>query len=371
MGAQQAPGFVEINSMAAYSSTRRKNSPVLVVALTLMLIVVGAAATVATLAALGLVDLPFLRSREPSRVGMVKVALSARLIPAYKLIRRDDLIDPATGTWIESWVSEKDIVPHKIVADPTKIIGRVMTYDKGPLFSFTENDFMPVGTRAGLVAGIPPGKRSLTLPTAKLDGIYGLQMGDRFDIVSTLPVDKNRTSAQRNVRGLDGMPPPEPRVRVLVENGAVVTPVHVRDGLSTSQSLTKGSRSSMKPVEEVVIALEPEEIPGLTAAMSQNAAILVVARSGHPDDAKIDSVTPDSNPPPPPTIIETVVGDKRETVVFPQMTSEEEPVARPQRPASPRTIPHGKPQSLPVGNLVEATEETAFAPAEPGARISP
>ncbi len=355
--------------MTAYSSNRRSTSPVLVIFFTLLLIVVGGAGTVAALAAMGLVDLPFLRPREPSRVGMVKVPLSARLIPAYKLIRRDDLINPETGTWIETWAAEKDIATHKIVADPAKIIGRVINYDKGPLFSFTENDFMPVGTRAGLVAGIPPGKRSLTLPTAKLEGINGLQMGDRFDIVSTLPVDKNRPNAQNNnVRGLDGMPSLEPRVRVLVDNGAVVTPARIRDELSTSQSLTKGQRTNVKPVEEVVIALEPEEIPGLTSAISQNATITVVARSGHPDDAKIDSFTPDSNTPPPPTIIETVVGDKRQTVVFPQSMPEEKPAARPQRPAQPPTIPHRKQRSLPVRNSVETAEETAFAPFNPGSR---
>jgi hypothetical protein len=357
--------------MPAYSSTRRTSSPVLVVFLTLLLIVVGGGGTVAALAALGIVELPFMRPREPSRVGQVKVPLSARLIPAYKLIRRDDLINPETGTWVETWVNEKDIAPHKIVVDPGKIIGRVMTYDKGPLFSFTENDFMPVGTRPGLVAGIPPGKRSLTLPTTKLEGIHGLQMGDRFDIVSTLPVDKNRPSSQLNVRGFDGLPPPEPRVRVLVDNGAVVTPAHVREGLSTSNSLTKGQRSSMKPVEEVVIALEPEEIPGLTAAISQNAAITVVARSGHPDDAKIDSATPDSNPPPPPTAIETVIGGKRETIYFPQPATGNGSAIGPQRSDPPSRLPRGKPQRLPVRNSVETAEETAFAPLKPGTRINP
>ena len=66
-----------------------------------------------------------------------------------------------------------------------------------------------------------------------------------------------------------------------------------------------------------MIALDPDEIPELTAAMAMDATITVVARSGHPDDANVPSVTPNSEPTPPPTAIETVIGGKRETIYFP------------------------------------------------------
>jgi Flp pilus assembly protein CpaB len=356
--------------MANYANTRREPSRLGMFAFAALVLVLGAAGAVGGMWAAGMVELPFMRAPEPSRVGMVKVPLSVRLIPAYKMIRRDDLINPQTGTWLETWASEKDVAASKIVVDPAKIIGRVVSADKGPLFSFTENDFMPAGTRPGLVAGIPPGKRSLTLASVRLDGIQGLQMGDRFDIVATLPAEKEH-SALRNVRGLDGLPTPEPRVRVLVDNGAIVSPVHVRDEVSTTNSLTKGQRSSMKPVEEVVIALEPDEIPRLTAAMSQNAAILVVARSGHPDDAKIESITPESNPPPPPTMIETVVGDKRETIFFRSAPAHGETMTGPQRPALSPVMPRDKLQQLPSRNLPQVGDETAFAPLKTGSRVAP
>ena len=90
--------------MAVYSSTRRTTSPVLVIGLTLMLIIVGGGGTVFALAAFGIIDLPFMRPRPPSRDGQVLVPMSGRIIPAYALIHRDDLGNPQTGLWNEQWI---------------------------------------------------------------------------------------------------------------------------------------------------------------------------------------------------------------------------------------------------------------------------
>ena len=108
--------------------------------------------------------------------------------------------------------SRRLALPPNVITDRSKIIGRVMNHEKGPGYVFTEADFMPVGTRFGVVAGIPPGKRSFTVEASKISGIHGLQLGDRFDLVGTLPVDKNQPAQQRIVRATDGLTPPEPEV---------------------------------------------------------------------------------------------------------------------------------------------------------------
>ena len=69
------------------------------------------------------------------------------------------------------------------------MIGRVVNHEKQANYAFRETDFLPPGTRPGMVAGIPPGKRSYTLEVTKIKGIQSLKAGDRFDLLATLPVD--------------------------------------------------------------------------------------------------------------------------------------------------------------------------------------
>ncbi len=301
--------------MAGYSSHRQGSSPFKLFAMVVIVLVLGGTGSIAALWASGLIDLPFLKAhKEPSREGWVLVSMSGRLIPAFTLIHRDDLANPETHLWNDQWIP-KGALPENVVTDRSKIIGRVLNHDKAPGYVFTEDDFMPVGTRSGIVAAIPPGKRSLTFESSKISGIHRLRMGDRFDVVGTLPLPKNQPAPQG--RGAAAVPRPKPEVLVLVRDGMLISAAQVRPQATSSQSLVSGQRTSLKPVEEVMIALDPEEIPELTAAMAMDASITVVARSGHPDDAKVNSETPNSQPVPPPTMIETVIGGKRETIYFP------------------------------------------------------
>lgn len=274
----------------------------------------------------GIVVLPWSKPPEPSHEGDVLVPLSARVIPAFTRITRDDLI--AGGRWVEMWVP-KDRVPPGAITDRTKIIGRVMSHEKGPNYSFTEEgDFMPPGTRPGLVAGIPKGKRSLTIEATKIPGLHGLSAGDRFDVLATIKPEKSLVNSGKG-------PPPqkEPEVRVLVHNGMLISPIRIRATPTTTNSLMNGQRTSTKPVEEVVIAVDPEEIAELSAAFSIDAAITCVARSGHPDDSG-ESITPGLPPAPPPTTIEAVRGNKTETLYFPVQSDEQQ--TQFQLPKSPR-----------------------------------
>ena len=83
-----------------------------------------------------------------------------------------------------------------------------------------------------------------------------------------------------------------------------------------------GPRTTTKSLEEVAIAVDPEEIAGLTASLSSGDSITCVARSGHPDEPKTLSSTPGSTPKPPPIAIETVVGDSSSTMYFPNPVAE-------------------------------------------------
>lgn len=97
----------------------------------------------------------------------------------------------------------------------------------------------------------------------------------------------------------------------------------------------------MRPVQEVVIAIDPEEVSRLTEALAVDARISMIPRSGRPDDP-IDSTTPDllpvspfaapgsgtlaptesdfaTEPPASPfSVVETIMGRKRALTAVPR-----------------------------------------------------
>jgi Flp pilus assembly protein CpaB len=232
------------------------------------------------------------------------------------------------------------------------IMGRVLDHDKQPGYVFTENDFLPKGTREGIVAGIPPGKRAIRVLADKVEGLYGLRAGDRFDLVATLPIDGRGGTAQAfNFGGVYGQQlalqakltnwQKQATVRVMAQNAVVVEPMATRQVPVFSSSLTQGATTRMKPVQEIVIAVDPDEVARLTEAIAVEAKISCVPRSGRPDDP-IDSVTPDLRPvspftgpgtaafaassapaggiqgAPPFSTVETISGTKRELTAVPR-----------------------------------------------------
>ena len=191
-----------------------------------------------------------------------------------------------------------------ILLDARDIVGRVMARPKTPGYAFTEADFLPKGTRPGVSAGVPAGKRAMRIEVDKVRGIIGLQPGDRFDMVAATSVKTKNAKAQPDLDGVFAnfveaqatqANWPKSRVQVLIQNGVVVTPLETRLVPVTSSSLTRGSTTGTVPVQEMVIALDPEEAVGFMEAVSNDAELSCLARSGRPDDP-FDSVTPSREP---------------------------------------------------------------------------
>src|ERR1700730_12660766 len=78
-----------------------------------VLLVVGCFGTVATLAALGVIDLPFLKRlpAAPSREGLVPVPLSGQRIPMYTRVARDFLFEPKTSELQVVWLPREQVKP--------------------------------------------------------------------------------------------------------------------------------------------------------------------------------------------------------------------------------------------------------------------
>ena len=252
-------------------------------------------------------------------MGWFGALVSARTISAYERVSRDDLFDGRKGAFAFSDIKKEFAEENGVLLGTGSIIGRVMKRAKRPGYVFTEADFLPKGTRPGLAAGIPPGKRALRIDVELVQGIIGLQPGDRFDLVaaSTLPAPREApvtappTKAARQLSGvyaeLVNAPSDQPvddalllqaepkaRVEVIVQGGTIVYPLETRLVPTSSSSLTAGQINGTRPVQEMVIALAPEEVAPLLAALRLKADLTCLARSNRPED-DASSLTPGLN----------------------------------------------------------------------------
>ena len=303
-------------------SPTRRMSPVSAILLLLLILVVGGGGTIAALYGLGIVNLPFLH-HEISHAGMIAVPMSGERIPAYTRINRDHLANPKTHELNVLWIPKRSRSPQ-MLTDLSKIIGRVMDHDKPAGYAFTESDFLPVGTRAGPAAGIPAGKRSLTLDVTHLSGVFDLQAGDHIDLLATVPIEplkgggarSNPTSgvlvAQQRMASMQK----RASVRPLAEDAVVVEPVKTRQKPISSSSLTQGTTTRTVPVQEIVIAVDPAEVAPVTEAVAMHVDIMCVARSGLPNDPAAKRLTPGSDPLSQVKVIDAISGKHREALVF-------------------------------------------------------
>ena len=220
----------------------------------------------AALAGLKVIDparLAFWRSNKPKiPLGWVALTKSYRPIPAYTEVTREYLLDPKTGDRVKQWVPPNDVVegPVKgvigkgllkgVVFDPTRIIGRVTAREIRANSVFQESDFLPVGTRPGVVGGTPLGKRAYVFNTSSLDGcVYQVKEGDHVDLLVSVPVDmpgashSNSGPAGANViASPDALLRPKRTLEIpLVQDGVVVSPVTARITQITNSSVMNGT----------------------------------------------------------------------------------------------------------------------------------
>lgn len=240
--------------------------------------------------------------------GTIAVPAAAVSIPAYTRVGLEHLIDSRTGDLHTVYLPEGSILPETFT-DPKEIIGRVVAADKDPGQLFSRNDFFPPGTREGIVAGIPSGKRAIRIDARKVNGIVGLSRGDRFDLVATLDLRSARTSpvlvpgASQGSLGALGS---SVQSSLVVEDGAVVQPLQTR--------VIPGRTGQL--VEEMLIAVEPGEVEMLTQALHSGARVDCVPRSGLPV-AETQEVSPSPSQRRGVNVVETISGGNRRAVAVP------------------------------------------------------
>jgi Flp pilus assembly protein CpaB len=273
------------------------SAPMVAVIVIAVIAVAGAASYV--------LDPSLFRSEAPSTAGLIAVPTPAAPIPAYSRIRRDHLWDARNQRFSVVYLPPRAVTKEMLV-NLGDIIGRVLEADKEPGYVFTEADFLPKGTREGIVAGIPAGKRAIRISADKVDGLYGLHPGDRFDIMATMPINPNGAASQSfNIAGPYSQEvalqaqlsnwDKQATVRVIVQSAVIVEPMTTRGVPTFQSSITEGGATRTRPVQEAVIAIAPDEVALLTEAMAVDAKLTSIPRSGRPDDPK-NSSTPDLRP---------------------------------------------------------------------------
>lgn len=310
------------------------------VLLAVLAVVGGGAATIAALAGMKIIDpakLAFWKSKPAYPADWVAIPICAKPIPPYTRVTRDYLINSKTGEWVVDH-RPANAVPKGVITDMAKIRGRVTARQKAAPFFFVEDDFLPEGTRPGIAGGTPEGKRAITLNAELLEGAHELKEGDHFDLLASVPVDMpglGRTGGQRGSQIVatpnTALLPKRSLVKPLVQDGVVVTPMRIRAAPMTSRSLTQGSQTRTRSVQEIVVAVAPDEVAPLAEAMDLEYELTCVARSGRPaaspatsaaptdaaaSKADAADVTPGLNPMGDVRFLEVMVGAQRQFVLF-------------------------------------------------------
>jgi hypothetical protein len=309
----------------------------------------GGLAVLALLWATGTIRWPL--GQSASQEAALQIPIAARPIAAYAAVTHDDLTDPATRTFAHkripltallgqvvtvvhqghehtgpvvdvvttpegAWllVDGQRVAPAAVLRlgeallRPGDILGRVVARDKRPGFGFQESDFLPRGTRPGISGGTPPGKRALTLPASSIKGVHALRAGDRIDVLAHIPwehvpqfaISPSRLPAAALVlssaSGSSGTgtagKSQRTEAHIVAQNAVVVSPVSVRQAPTSSASLTQGQVVRHVPVEEIVLAVDPDDLPRLSDALSLHVEMIALAHSGRPGA--------EQEPPPPP-----------------------------------------------------------------------
>ena len=104
-------------------------------------------------------------------------------VPAYRVLRIEDFVDPATGQIRRMYFPRESVQPDW-QSDIRKLIDRTTLRELRPGRVVTAGDLAPEGLPAGPALGVPAGMRGVTVNSSQLAGLATLSPGTLFDIVT-------------------------------------------------------------------------------------------------------------------------------------------------------------------------------------------
>jgi len=228
---------------------------------------------------------------QKNREGMVAVPKSLVALRAFDRVDREDVYDRTLADDSYFWLPQAQVDAHpEWVTRVDQVIGRVMARDKRVDFVFSENDFLPEGSRVGLSGGVPDGKQGFFLDAEQIPGLRLLKIGDRFDLMASLPEESANAQAEYGllvggIKARGNKPIPLNGVRLLVQSGTMIALTNGRS-MTTQGALefdavdSRGRPATQARDEQVAIAIDAGEVVPLTQALGDQLKIHAVARSG-------------------------------------------------------------------------------------------
>ncbi len=268
--------------------TRRPTRVPVLAAGSLLVLLAGTGVLVGMWAT-GILELPGGHQGQQVPEGTIPVPMSSRVIPRYTMVEREHLMDLRTGDWTVQFLPPEQ-VPEGVLTHISQVRGRVTAAEKPSGFFFVEADFLPHGTRPGISAGVPEGKRALTLEASRLRGVRSLSAGDRIDLLASIPLEllpyfggmESGWRAENALSAAASGREKRAETRMLAGDAVVVEPVTTREVPIASGSLTEGTITRMVPVQEIVIAVDRADVALVSEAMDQQLSITAIAHSGRP-----------------------------------------------------------------------------------------
>ncbi|MCH1494286.1 MAG: hypothetical protein L7U72_03575, partial [Rubripirellula sp.] len=167
----------------------------------------------------------------------------------------------------------------------------VLRSDKKQDWVFQQKDFLPEGSRVGIVGGIAEGRQGFFLSSEDIPGLRFLRKGDRFDLLASTKREDSAITSEYGllmggVKVLAGKPIPLNGVRILAQDAEVIALttdsfMTTQGGLKLNETALQQNRSrASNQKEHVAIAIAPEESIPLTQALADGVAIHMVTRSG-------------------------------------------------------------------------------------------
>lgn len=280
------------------SSTHRRQSgfnPLLA----FLLIVFGVVGVVATLHFTGKVKIDAIdrllgrKQVQAADTNRVAVTVAVRpLEPGHRVVTAD-LWNPEKSFYQVVFVQKDKVHPDWILS-PTDIEARVIGRPKGAGRAFTEADFLPPGSSDGPVALVPEGMTLVTLDGSKIRGLDKLSYGDMFTLLVSEPVDRELFDEAEKVLAQRG----GNDIARKLELASLKDMAHQRVLVQKGKLIQAAKPGASKQEKDVAVALKPEDVPPLLAALDLEHNVYCAAHSGLAGAEETNPMRiPDQEPP--------------------------------------------------------------------------
>jgi hypothetical protein len=248
-----------------------------------LLVVLAVIGVVATLDLTGVTNMglaQLFKQREvQANPNLVGVLMPSRMLQPGHEVKRADVWDPINRAVRKIPYDRQDARERGFKVGLNEINGRVLARPKSPDDPFAESDFLPVGSRSGLLGLVSSGQRLVPIPAGKVTGLESLSFRDNFDLYVNDAVSKKLIETARKLLATRDHVSDEDHLRLAQAESIL----HQRLLAQNGQVLRLGDPTVKLKERQVSVSLHPDDVEPLLAAIEDGSTIYCIARS--PEEA--------------------------------------------------------------------------------------